>query len=227
MHRPRAMYRLEDKIRLAAVIITTLIFMIVAGVSVVRSAREEEWTQTVITDPIVDHNVIIDGYSNVQKPEEKLEPTVAAGNEGKSYIYFDVPLSDELQEYIQDLCGEYEFPQFDTVIALIEQESSFRQNVVSSTEDYGLMQINKINHEWLKKELGVQNITDPKENIRCGVYILQRLYHKYGDIEQALIAYNRGETGAAKLFRAGVYRTEYSASILDRAATLQRRETDE
>lgn len=52
-------------------------------------------------------------------------------------FYFDVPLSEELQDYIREKCSEYEVPM-ELVIALIDKESSFRSDVVSTTNDYGL-----------------------------------------------------------------------------------------
>lgn len=83
-------------------------------------------------------------------------------------FYFDIPLSEELQDYIREKCSEYEVPM-ELVIALIDKESSFRSDVVSTTNDYGFMQINQCNHEWLSSTLGVSNFLDPKENILCGI----------------------------------------------------------
>lgn len=77
-------------------------------------------------------------------------------------FYFDIPLSEELQDYIREKCSEYEVPM-ELVIALIDKESSFRSDVVSTTNDYGFMQINQCNHEWLSSTLGVSNFLDPKE----------------------------------------------------------------
>lgn len=51
-------------------------------------------------------------------------------------FYFDVPLSEELQDYIREKCSEYKVPM-ELVIALIDKESSFRSDVVSTTNDYG------------------------------------------------------------------------------------------
>ena len=65
-------------------------------------------------------------------------------------FYFDIPLSEELQDYIREKCSEYEVPM-ELVIALIDKESSFRSDVVSTTNDYGFMQINQCNHEWLSR----------------------------------------------------------------------------
>ena len=65
--------------------------------------------------------------------------------------YFDVPLSHSLQRYIYEVCADENVP-VSLIIAMIDQESKFNPEVVSKTGDYGLMQINTINHEWLAEE---------------------------------------------------------------------------
>lgn len=101
------------------------------------------------------------------------------------------------------------------VIAMIEHESSFRADVISKTNDYGYMQINTINHEWLSETIGVSNFLDPYENILCGIYIISGHLEKTdGNIELALMRYNCGATGAKRLWEQGVYSTSYSRSIM-------------
>ncbi len=57
-------------------------------------------------------------------------------------------LSYELQEVMQDCCEHYEVP-YALVLAIAEVETHFDPDAVSATGDYGLMQINSVNHEWL------------------------------------------------------------------------------
>lgn len=129
-------------------------------------------------------------------------------------FYFDIPLSEELQDYIREKCSEYEVPM-ELVIALIDKESSFRSDVVSTTNDYGFMQINQCNHEWLSSTLGVSNFLDPKENILCGIYIISGHLEKTdGNVELALMRYNCGASGARKLWNQGIYSTNYSRSVM-------------
>ena len=52
--------------------------------------------------------------------------------------YYDVPLDHDLQDYIFKLSDEYKVPT-QLIMAVIEVESSFRSNVVSRTNDYGLI----------------------------------------------------------------------------------------
>ena len=126
----------------------------------------------------------------------------------------DVPLDVDIQEYIYELCDEYNM-DFTFVMALIGVESSYQAEAVSSTSDYGLMQINRCNHEWLTETLGVTNYLDPYQNIQSGMYILKGLFEKYDDPEMVLMAYNMGERGASKRWNKGIYETDYSNAVMN------------
>lgn len=159
-----------------------------------------------------------------EQPEEAPEgPTEEPQAPEKHYTYYDIPLDDETQEYAQDICEKYGFPYYDIIAAMIFTESGCREKIVSSTNDYGYMQINACNHRWLADELGITDFLDGRQNIEAGVYIIQGLYHKYEDIGKALMAYNCGEGGAANLWAQGVYSTQYSRLIQQRAAELVER----
>lgn len=123
-------------------------------------------------------------------------------------------LSEEYQEFTYYLCVGYNL-DFTLVMALIECESSYRTDVISNSNDYGLMQINKVNHDWLTETIGVTDYLDPYQNIRGGCFILRKLFEKYQDAELVLMAYNLGETGASRLWQNGVFSTPYTEKILN------------
>ncbi len=128
--------------------------------------------------------------------------------------YLDVPLSVELQDYIYDLCDSYDVP-FELVVAVIDAESSFRADAVSATDDYGLMQINKIGHAELSEKLGIQDFLDPYQNVHAGIYVLsQALQATDGDVVAALMRYNCGPTGARRLWDKGVHSTAYTDKVM-------------
>jgi soluble lytic murein transglycosylase-like protein len=102
-------------------------------------------------------------------------------------------------------------------MGLIKTESEFNPNVISETNDYGLMQINKINHKWLSEELGITDFLDPYQNVRAGIYILKDLFDEYEDTSKVLMAYNMGETGAKRLWVRGIYESKYSKEIINNA----------
>ncbi|MEG1894599.1 MAG: transglycosylase SLT domain-containing protein [Oscillospiraceae bacterium] len=126
--------------------------------------------------------------------------------------YYDVPLSNDLQIYIKNICESYGVPE-DVVIALIGVESGYKQSVISKTNDYGYMQINSCNHDTLKQQLNISDVLDPYDNIHCGVYMLSELYKKYSDTTQVLMCYNCGETGAKRLWKKGINSTSYTDKV--------------
>ncbi len=127
----------------------------------------------------------------------------------------DLPV--ELQEFTYYLCEAY-YLDFEFVMAVMYTESKFEPDIVSGTNDSGLMQINKCNHEELSAALGITDFTEPYQNIRGGLYILRRLFEKYDSPARVCMAYNMGEYGASVLWDKGVYETSYSIKVLTKAA---------
>lgn len=129
------------------------------------------------------------------------------------FIPLDVSLDVDIQEFVYYLSAGYNI-DFTLVMALMQHESSFRSDVVSNTDDYGLMQINSCNHEQLAETLGITDFLDPHQNIRAGTFTLRKLFERYQDTNMVLMAYNMGEDGASRLWKKGIYNTNYTDSIL-------------
>lgn len=129
------------------------------------------------------------------------------------YILYDIPLSKELQNYTQDVCEEYGV-SYPLALAVMNRESRYQADAVSKTSDYGIMQINQGNHEWLEEELGITDWLDPEQNILAGVYVLSQ-FSEYEDPHQILMSYNCGPTGAKRLWADGVYSTAYSRAVVE------------
>ena len=130
---------------------------------------------------------------------------------------YNVPLDATLQRYTYNLCVDYEIEEYyPLVLAVMWRESEFVPTLISKTNDYGLMQINKINHEWLSEKLGITDFLDEEQNIHAGVFMLSLYLHKYEDIDKALMAYNMGEAGAKKRWDAGIYSTNYTRTTRER-----------
>jgi hypothetical protein len=175
------------------------------------SAVELVHTQQLEPEPTIAAMMVITP-SPTPEPEEDPEPQVR---------FYDIPLSRELQEYTFRLCEENGL-DYEMVLALMDQESDYREKVISKTNDYGIMQINEINHEWLKEELGIDDFLEAKQNIRAGIRILAELTAKYEDPHLVLMAYNCGESGAKRLWKQGKTTSEYSRSIMARAEELRK-----
>lgn len=126
---------------------------------------------------------------------------------------FDIPLSDSLQRYIYEICADENVP-VTLALAMIDHESRFSPEAVSATNDYGLMQINAINHEWLEEQYRTADMLDPYQNVFCGIKLIGRYIAKYKDYGKALMAYNMGDYGARKAWDSGITSTSYSTAIL-------------
>ena len=124
-------------------------------------------------------------------------------------------LDDETQQMILEKCEKYNI-DFAFAMAVIFKESSFRPDADSGSS-VGLMQINRINHEWLSKELGITDFFDPEQNVEAGLFMLRKLFDKYEDSGFVLMAYNMGETGAKKLWDKGIYMSDYAEGVLQQA----------
>lgn len=138
--------------------------------------------------------------------------SVSYESEDTLFVPLGVPLDSDVQEFIYYLSKGYNM-DFTFVMAIIQQESGYQPNAVSNTDDYGLMQINKVNHGYITDEIGVTNYLDPYENVRAGMFILRKLFEKYETPEKVLMAYNLGESGAKALWDKGVFETNYSKSV--------------
>lgn len=129
-------------------------------------------------------------------------------------FYFDVPLSHSLQRFIYEVCADENVP-VTLIYAVIEHESQFDPEIISKTDDYGLMQINAVNHTWLNEEYRCADILDPYQNVFCSVKIIGSYVSRYdGDLTKALMAYNMGDYGARKAWENGVDKISYSTTIL-------------
>lgn len=132
-----------------------------------------------------------------------------------------VPMEVNLQRHVYDVANEYGL-DWTLLMAVIEKESQFDPYAKSATNDYGLMQINAVNHGWLSVETGVNDFLDPYQNVRAGAYMLKQLFDKYQDPHMALMAYNMGEGGAAWCWEQGIYTSQYSRAVINIQRELKR-----
>ena len=159
----------------------------------------------------------------LQKSNEKLRlfvdgTTVCAAEP----TYYDIPLSKDLQLYTYNKCVEYGIPEhYELVLAMMWQESNYTADLISSTNDYGIMQINSCNHSWLVDLLGPTDFLDASDNINAGVYVISKLLIKYDDEHKALMAYNMGEHGASLNWQAGNYTSNYSRGVVAKREAIE------
>lgn len=181
-------------------VIIALIFSIIGFAIGAVSHSSKPKTETLIYGRVADGK-IFDG-----------DMSVSYESEDTLFAPLDVPLDSDVQEFIYYLSKGYNM-DFTFVMAIIQQESGYQPDAVSNTDDYGLMQIKKVNHGYITDEIGVTNYLDPYENVRAGMFILRKLFEKYETPEKVLMAYNLGESGAKALWDKGVFETNYSKSV--------------
>lgn len=130
--------------------------------------------------------------------------------------YDTISLDWIYQEYLECECKLYGL-NFWMMLALMESESSFRKDAVSSDGmNIGFFQINQINWNRMSTQYGL-DVKDPYDNIDCGVLIFKELKEKYpDDVAFQIMAYKAGEAGAARLREQGVT-LDCVYTILDRA----------
>ena len=166
---------------------------------------------------------------NIVEAEEKSNYGILAENvEKDKEMYklnygtelYNVPLDKEIQEY---LISEAHLRGLDPklVLAVCSVESDFNINCITDN-DYGLMQINKVNHRRLEEKLELMDIFDVYDNISAGCELLYEIKQKYPDEHHMLMVYNMGEYGAKKCWNEGKYSSNYSKKVLKRMAEIER-----
>lgn len=201
-------------------VIVAVVGMTIGGVSgyAIKShitAKSETKTQEQTNEQTQDEFTVYGSYDDRIFTQEV---SLDWGVSDLEFTPLDCEMDEEVQEFVYYICAGYNI-DFTLVMAMIQHESSFRADVVSKTNDYGLMQINQSNHDWITETIGVTDYLDPYQNVRAGMFTLRKLFERYQDTDMVLMAYNMGEDGAARLWDKGIFETEYTQGIL----TIQQR----
>ena len=207
--RRRALFRLAVSFFAYAVkiILTALVVLFLMKASAAPE-KEEPGQQAQASE----EGVFYQAARQQATPQKGSDPA----SSGPSFVPLDVPMPEEDQKAIFDICNDYKIA-YTLVMAMIEHESSFDASARSKTGDSGLMQINDCNSARLA-ELGFTDLYDARENVEAAVYILRELFSKYGEVEAVLMCYNMGEAGAAALWEEGIFSSVYSSEIMAREA---------
>lgn len=169
-----------------------------------------------------------DDYQEAQRrarPDAEIQAEEAAEpqkTEEPKRTYYDVPLTEDLQDIIIDTASRRGVDPA-LVLAVIKKESGYNPDASGDNgKSQGLMQIWRSAHKKRMKKLGAVNLYDPRDNVIVGVDILAEKLEKYEDAEKALIAYNAGDAGAKKhYFSKGIYSSSYSQAVIKIAKEIQ------
>ena len=106
------------------------------------------------------------------------------------------------------------------ILAIIQVESQFDHNAVSSQGAQGLMQVRRVVVTELVEEGKIpasrrHNLKDPLVNVQVGVSYLAYLIEMFGDLKTALAAYNWGPTRIRqKLVANEAIPSQYASKVL-------------
>ena len=139
-----------------------------------------------------------------EDPNEDGLITVALVEQG--YFREDVPLTFEEQDYLQTACAEFGV-EYGLMLSLIYRETRFQNIAGDSGDSIGYCQIQPRCWSGLMEEIGAEDLMEPQDNFRTACAIVAQLTEKYGNVRDALSAYNTGSPGY----------TEYAASVLSGA----------
>jgi hypothetical protein len=155
---------------------------------------------------------------NIYEPIKTTIPEIELTLEEEIIPEYNIPLDKDIQKYLYDKCKEYNVP-YDLALGVIKVESNFNPSLIhknsNGSRDYGLFQINTINHKWLSEELGIIDFLNPYQNIDAGVYMLSQLIKKYDNEHIVLMSYNMGERATKNLVSRGIDSSRYSRKVIE------------
>lgn len=178
----------------------------VSAVDTEKGGYKKEPPEIVIIPAVNNFETVIETAQPISAMAEPVIETV------ESSIYYDIPLNREQQDIVREIAAEYGVP-FELVLAVMQVESNFDVTAIGNGNCYGIMQIHKINHPALEKQLGITDWLSLSDNTRAGCYMLGKLLDKYQDETRALMAYNMGEGAAKKAWNAGTRSTGYTEKV--------------
>ena len=153
------------------------------------------------------------------------------GDEAEGFVFYEIPPEYEenggyfpeiMQIYTYCLCKQ-EGVSYPLIVAMIERESGYRFDCIGDDGgSSGYMQIMEVYHADRMEELNCTDLMNPYQNVRVGISLMKDLIEKYGTIQDALAAYNYGETGARRhLWSKGIYVYEYNEGIMRRMREIE------
>lgn len=135
-------------------------------------------------------------------------------------IESDAYNEDEVMKYLEDTCEAYEISP-ELVQAIIERESKWNPGARNG-RCIGIMQIDPSWHVVRMRRLGVNDLTDTKQNILVGVDYLHELFEEYKDVYAVLMFYNGRYSSryGIRAYMDGRY-SEYAEKVISRAMELE------
>jgi hypothetical protein len=173
-------------------------------------------------EDLVESHIEILKYKNILESFKNIDE-----NKSVDYVYYNIPnLTIKNQEYIQNLCDANNI-SYTLVLGIIRAESNFQNEIISSSDDWGIMQIHKPYAKSWANGIGMNtyDLLRFEDNVKLGITILVfcREYLKSQGItadedlaEMILGCYNLGITGFINRYEStGKISTNYSDLVLN------------
>lgn len=208
MTKKKSFITIRTLLTLIAVFITVFLLFKVT----IYRADAESTTSVEVTDETTKEVTTTVKNASTTTAKKKVTTTTTAAPKPKTQ-YYDVPLSEDLQNYIFKLCKKYNIdPKL--VISMIHLESNYKASAMGDNgNSYGLMQIQKRYHTTRMDELGCDDLLDPYQNVKVGIDFLAELYSTGKGTKWVLMAYNGGPSYANTNTKNGKIST-YAKTVL-------------
>jgi soluble lytic murein transglycosylase-like protein len=150
------------------------------GVVRVFDESSEEYARLQRRKPKVKGRILSSPQVHRVEIDERVTPETATHRWTRS--------SKDYDGHVRSAAARYELPEA-LIKAVMAAESAFNPRAVSARGALGLMQL----MPYTARELRVQDVFDPAQNIDGGARYLRMLWTQYqGDLYQTLAAYNAG-----------------------------------
>lgn len=191
-----------------------MLILIIAMVLVVKFTPNHEGTttETLITEATT-MEITEEVETTVATTKPVVMTTSVVTTEPPKVTYFKVPLDEDLQDYIFEVCADYDIDPA-LVMAVIKKESNFKPDTLGdSGRSYGLMQVQPRWHQARADALNCSNLTNPYHNVTVGIDILAELFDTGNSLEWVLMAYNGGPSYANKKVANGEV-SDYARTVI-------------
>lgn len=147
----------------------------------------------------------------------QLLPLLELGESEQPVFYCEeIPLTIEEQMELFNAADAFDI-WYPLAVAMVDVETSFQNVAGDGGASIGYLQVNGTLHTALMEQVGATDLWVPRDNFRTGLAYLAQQLERTDTVHKALMAYNMGPSGAAAAWKEGVYETEYSQKVVERA----------
>lgn len=199
-NRRRKAHRRIVALAALTVLASVLLIIVVARVMAEPETELEEEAETVKTAGAV-----------------QLLPLLELGESEQPVFYCEeIPPTIEEQMELFNAADAFDI-WYPLAVAMVDVETSFQNVAGDGGASIGYLQVNGTLHTALMEQVGATDLWVPRDNFRTGLAYLAQQLERTDTVHKALMAYNMGPSGAAAVWERGIYESEYSQKVMERA----------